>query len=74
MACRRRESNPHGREDRGILSPLRLPFRHSGSPAPYREAGEKERGQPGKVIPALAHRCQLGDAPLESECYDWNPT
>ena len=29
--CRRRESNPHAREERGILSPLRLPFRHSGS-------------------------------------------
>ena len=29
--CRRRESNPHTREGRGILSPLRLPFRHSGS-------------------------------------------
>ncbi|SRR6266496_3721141 len=28
--CRRRESNPHAREERGILSPLRLPFRHSG--------------------------------------------
>ena len=30
--CRRRESNPHGLVDRGILSPLRLPFRHSGAP------------------------------------------
>ena len=28
--CRRRESNPHEGEPRGILSPLRLPFRHSG--------------------------------------------
>ncbi len=29
--CRRRDSNPHGRMSRGILSPLRLPFRHSGT-------------------------------------------
>ena len=28
--CRRWESNPHTRVGRGILSPLRLPFRHSG--------------------------------------------
>ena len=28
--CRRWESNPHARKGRGILSPLRLPFRHSG--------------------------------------------
>ena len=29
--CRRWESNPHARKGRGILSPLRLPFRHSGT-------------------------------------------
>ncbi len=29
-ACRRWESNPHALHGRGILSPLRLPFRHSG--------------------------------------------
>ena len=28
--CRRWESNPHALKERGILSPLRLPFRHSG--------------------------------------------
>ena len=28
--CRRWESNPHARKGRRILSPLRLPFRHSG--------------------------------------------
>ena len=29
--CRRRESNPHARYRRWILSPVRLPFRHSGA-------------------------------------------
>ena len=31
--CRRWDSNPQGREDRGILSALRIPFRHSGQRA-----------------------------------------
>jgi hypothetical protein len=29
--CRRRDLNPHGLEAPGILSPLRIPFRHSGT-------------------------------------------
>ena len=40
--CRRRESNPHGLVDRGILSPLRLPFRHSGAPGKSLPASEPD--------------------------------
>ena len=35
MWCRRRDSNPHALIEQRILSPLRLPFRHSGIDALY---------------------------------------
>ena len=47
--CRRWESNPHAREERGILSPLRLPFRHSGPAAMI--AGEPAAGCREKAVP-----------------------
>ncbi len=55
--CRRRESNPHGLVGRGILSPLRLPFRHSGAPrSVYRQSSRMFRCRCARAQPAIVPR------------------
>src|SRR6185312_4409253 len=49
--CRRWESNPHARRGRRILSPLRLPFRHSG-------LTQGQAGIVGSTSRSVNHRLQ----------------